>query len=70
MKAETIIQEVEALLYANIKLAERMGSNTLSLISLPRAKMIMHDIKAFKSARAKVNSKHLKREPAWLDRPE
>ena len=71
MNADTIIQEMEALLSINIKTSERVGHATLSLITVARAKMLLQDIKAYKKEKEKSKSKHLKREEAvfsYLDK--
>ena len=69
MKADTIIQEIEALISANLKMANRHNLETIH-ITTPRARMIMHDILEYKKERSRSMSKHIRKEPAWLDRPE
>jgi hypothetical protein len=66
MKAESIIQELEALISAQIKTSNRHGLPTIQ-ITTPRAKMLMHDILAYKKEKSKVASKHIKKEPTWLN---
>jgi hypothetical protein len=69
MKADSIIQQLEALISANLKMATRHGLETIQ-ITTPRARMIMDDIRAYKAANIKAVSKHIRKEPAWLNRPE
>ena len=66
MKADSIIQELEALISANLKMATRHNLETIQ-ITTPRARMLMHDILAYKKEKSSAASKHIKREPAWLD---
>ena len=66
MKADSIIQELEALISANLKMATRHNLETIQ-ITTPRARMLMHDILAYKKEKSKAASKHIKREPAWLN---
>ena len=70
MNADTIIQDVEALLSINVKTSERLGLSTLALITVPRAKMMLRDIRLYKKAKERSKSKHITKEPAWLDNPE
>jgi methionine synthase II (cobalamin-independent) len=69
MKAESIIEELEALISAQIKTSNRHGLPTIQ-ITTPRARMLMNDIQSYKKAKTKVMSKHIKKEPAWLNNPE
>jgi vacuolar-type H+-ATPase subunit H len=69
MKADSIIQEVEALISAHLKMATRHNLETIQ-ITTPRARMLMNDILAYKRERSRTASKHIRKEPAWLDRPE
>ena len=66
MKAESIIEELEALISAQIKTSTRHSLPTIQ-ITTPRARMLMNDILSYKKAKTKVASKHIKKEPAWLD---
>lgn len=66
MKADSIIQELEALISARLKMATRHELSTIE-ITTPRARMLMNDILAYKKERSRVNSKHIKKEPAWLE---
>jgi hypothetical protein len=66
MNADTIIQQIEALFSANIKMADRHNLETIQ-VTTPRAKTIMQDILFYKNEKSKANSKHIKKEPAWLD---
>ena len=66
MKADSIIQEVEALISANLKMATRHNLETIQ-ITTPRARMLMLNILAYKKEKSKAASKHIKREPAWLN---
>ena len=69
MKADSIIQEVEALISAHLKMATRHELPTIQ-ISTARARMLMLDILSYKKEKSRAVSKHMKKEPAWLDRPE
>jgi hypothetical protein len=66
MKADSIIQELEALISANLKMATRHNLETIQ-ITTPRARMLMLNILAYKKEKSKAASKHIKREPAWLN---
>jgi hypothetical protein len=66
MKADSIIQELEALISARLKIASRHNMETIE-ITTPRARMLMHDILAYKREKSRIASKHVKKEPAWLD---
>jgi len=70
MNAEIIMQEMEALLSINIKMSDRLGLETLSLITVPRARMLLNEIKAYRKEKSKAKSKHIRKEPAWLNSPE
>ena len=65
---ETIIQEMEARLSITIKMSDRQGLNEI-FFSLPRAKMLLGEIKSLRKQNSKATSKHMKKEPAWLDNP-
>jgi hypothetical protein len=69
MKADSIIQELEALISAHLKMATRHELPEIK-ISSARARMLMNDILAYKRERSRTASKHIRKEPAWLDRPE
>jgi hypothetical protein len=69
MKADSIIQELEALISANLKMATRHNLATIQ-ITTPRARMLMQDILAYKKERSKATSKHMRKEPAWLTNPD
>jgi hypothetical protein len=69
MKADSIIQELEALISASLKMSTRHELATIQ-ITTPRARMLMNDILAYKKERSKAASKHIRKEPAWLDIPE
>ena len=66
MKADSIIQELEGLISARLKIASRHNMETIE-ITTPRARMLMHDILAYKKEKSRTASKHVKKEPAWLD---
>ena len=66
MKADSIIQELEALISANLKMATRHNLETIQ-ITTPRARMLMLNILAYKKEKSKAASKHIKNEPAWLN---
>jgi vacuolar-type H+-ATPase subunit H len=66
MNADSIIQELEALISARLKIASRHNLETIE-ITTPRARMLMHDILAYKKEKSRTASKHVKKEPAWLD---
>jgi hypothetical protein len=66
MKADSIIQELEALISATLKMSDRHGLPTIQ-ITTPRARMLMADIKSYKKEKSKSASKHIKKEPAWLN---
>jgi len=66
MKADSIIQELEALISARLKMATRHNLDSIH-ITTPRARMLMLDILAYKKERSKAASKHIRKEPAWLD---
>jgi vacuolar-type H+-ATPase subunit H len=66
MKADSIIQELEALISARLKIASRHNLETIE-ITTPRARMLMHDILAYKREKSRTASKHVRKEPAWLD---
>ena len=67
-KYETIIQEMEALLSISVKMSDRQGLDQI-FVSLPRARMLLGEIKSLRKQNAKALSKHIKKEPAWLDNP-
>ena len=67
-KYENIIQEMEALLSITIKMSDRQGLDQV-LFSLPRAKMLLSEIKTLRKQNVKALSKHMKKEPAWLHNP-
>jgi vacuolar-type H+-ATPase subunit H len=69
MKADSIIQEVEALISAHLKMATRHNLENIQ-ITTPRARMLMNDILEYKKERSRSVSKHIRKEPAWLNRPE
>ena len=60
MKADSIIQQLEALISANLKMATRHNLETIQ-ITTPRARMLMHDILAYKREKSSSGSKHIKR---------
>jgi hypothetical protein len=66
MKADSIIQQLEALISANLKMATRHNLETIQ-ITTPRARMLMLDILEYKKEKSKAASKHIKKEPAWLN---
>ena len=67
-KYENVIQQMEALLSISIKMSDRQCLDQV-LFSLPRAKMLLSEIKTLRKQNIKVLSKHMKKEPAWLDNP-
>jgi hypothetical protein len=73
MTSHQIIETIETLMESNLKMARRHDLEEIK-ISVPRAKMLLEDIRAYKleqskSARFKTNPV-AKREPLWLNQPE
>jgi len=69
MKYANIVSDIEGMFSVLTKIADRVGNDTIE-ISNTRAKEILKEIRSIKSQEIKSQSKHIRKEPAWLDCPE
>lgn len=68
MNSATILKQVADLISFEMKLADRVGNDTLQ-ITKARARQILLDIQAVQKEVSKSKSKHIRKEPAWLSNP-
>lgn len=70
MNTETkhLLSTLKGLLSINLKMADRHDLNEIS-ITKARAREILFTINDLEKRYSKIPSKHIKKEPAWLDNP-
>ena len=69
MNYSSLIQEMEALLSVNLKMADRHDLDSIS-ISKARARQFLLNIRSIKKEASRSMSKHIRKEPAWLSNPD
>jgi hypothetical protein len=69
MNYSSLIQEMEALLSVNLKMADRHDLDSIS-ISTARARQFLLNIRSIKKEASRSMSKHIRKEPAWLSNPD
>ena len=67
-KTKTLLSDLEGLLKITIKMADRQDMDQI-FFSKTRAKELLLTIKQIENESLKSHSKHLRKEPAWLDNP-
>jgi len=67
-KTQHLLSDLKGLLTITIKMSDRQDLDQI-FISKSRAKEILLTIKQLEKESLTVRSKHIKREPAWLNNP-
>jgi len=67
-KTQHLLSELKGLLTITIKMSDRQDLEEIHF-SKARAKEILLTIKQLEKESLRACSKHIKREPAWLDNP-
>ena len=69
MDYSSLIQEMEALLSVNVKMADRHGLDSIKISKLVARQFLLNIRKKQKEA-SRSMSKHIRKEPAWLSNPD